>query len=120
MYIKEIHWIDKQIKEAEVTISDGIYTIVCFSCPCEYKIGETLNDNINVLDIDNIVLSKSNDYQVIAMNKPFDYKVKGMLSRDRDTLIVGGLTINVDSEEIPKDISGESFIEARVYRFDIY
>ena len=120
MYIKKIHWIDKQIKEAEVTVSDGMYTIVCFSCFCEYKIGETLNNKINVLDINDIVLLESKEYKITLVKKPFDYKVKGMLSRDRSTLIIGGLIIDIDPEEIPKDISGESFIEARVDRFDIY
>ena len=120
VYIKEIRWIDKQIEEAEVTVSDGVYSIVCFSCPCEYKIGQTLNGNINVLDINNIRLSKNSEYEVIETSKPFEYKVNGMLSYDRDTLVVGKLIISIDPEEIPKDIVGGSFIEANVDRFDIY
>ena len=120
VYIKEIRWIDKQIEEAEVTVSDGVYSIVCFSCPCEYKIGQTLNSNINVLDINNIRLSKNSEYEVIETSKPFEYKVNGMLSHDRDTLVVGKLIISIDPEEIPKDIVGGSFIEANVDRFDIY
>ena len=120
MYIKNIQWINEQIKEAEVTVSDGVYSIVCFSCPCKYSVGEVINDNIDVLDINNIKLSKTNEYKVTKINESFLYKIDGMLSDDRCTVIIGKLTVNIESEKIPNDIIGGSFIEADIDRFDIY
>ena len=29
MYIEEINWLSKEIKEAKVTVSDGTYTVHC-------------------------------------------------------------------------------------------
>ena len=44
MYIKEIDWLDKVSKEAIVEVAEGIERLVCFSCPCLYKLNDMLRE----------------------------------------------------------------------------
>lgn len=31
--VDKVNWIDKEGEEADVVITDGIYSVLCFSCP---------------------------------------------------------------------------------------
>ena len=44
MYVKKIDWLDEVSKEAIVEVAEGIERLVCFSCPCLYKLNDMLRD----------------------------------------------------------------------------
>ena len=42
MYIEEIEWLDKEGKEAILKVVNDTKSLMCFSCPCSYNIGDFL------------------------------------------------------------------------------
>ena len=55
MYVKKIDWLDEVSKEAIVEVAEGIERLVCFSCPCLYKLNDMLREPLECLDTQDIV-----------------------------------------------------------------
>ena len=51
MIVTYIDWLDKNNKEAAVTVSDLNYNIICFSDNLKYKIGDEIRENLIAIDI---------------------------------------------------------------------
>ena len=66
MFIKLVEWINEDIREAEVTVSDGFYNIVCFSHPFNKGINDTISEPLNCIEVKNVVTSKR---QILYANK---------------------------------------------------
>ena len=56
MIVKNIKWISKAAEEAEVEISDGEFTCIAFSQPCDANIGDTINKPLHVFSIKNAIV----------------------------------------------------------------
>ena len=56
MYIEEIKWIDRENKEAILKVANDTQSLICFSCPCSYNVGNVLSDPLECLDTDDIIL----------------------------------------------------------------
>jgi hypothetical protein len=57
MIIKSIKWISKSAEEAEVEISDGNFTCIAFSQPCNVIVGEHLIQPLHVFSVKNAMIS---------------------------------------------------------------
>jgi hypothetical protein len=57
MIIKSIKWISKSSEEAEVEISDGDFTCIAFSQPCDVIVGEHLTQPLHVFSVKNAMIS---------------------------------------------------------------
>ncbi len=116
MYVKAIEWIDIDICEASVVISDGLFDIECFSDDCSYKVGDLI-DEINVLDIHDIYISETNNETIISKSG-FRYEL--IARYDNNIIFIGEIKIAIDNELVPKDISNGDYIHVCVDRFDLW
>lgn len=121
MYVKAIDWIDIDICEASVVISDGLFDIECFSSDCSYKVGDLIDDinelDIHALDIHDIYISEVNNETIISKSG-FRYELIGRY--DNNILFIGEIKIAIDNELVPKDISNGEYIHVCVDRFDLW
>ncbi len=117
--VKKIEWIDEAEKEADVTISDGNYSVKCFSSPFMLQENENFMDKIQCLDIENIFKSFETDPMIVKKDGFYEYFLRGKLEDDK-VFRIGELKIDISDAYIPGDIYVGDIIEFSVSRLDIY
>lgn len=121
MYIQDIKWIDEEIKEAEVRISDGKYSVICFSQPFNGKVNQIYTENIICYDSEYLYAIDTEDYYVERIDYSFQYILKGkIINLNEKLLLVGELNIDLSNVCIPGDIKEGNFIEVKVTRLDLF
>lgn len=121
MYIEKIEWLDKEGKEAILKVVDDMESLMCFSCPCSYDIGEILTDPLECLDTDDIVLCETQEYSIEKKEGAFKYKLKGKLKDIQNGIIeVYGFDLHIDEEKIPGDIVNGMFVQFVASRLDVW
>ena len=78
MYVKMIDWLDEVSKEAIVEVAEGIERLVCFSCPCLYKLNDMLREPLECLDTQDIVSCSTVGSDIKKLEKKFSYKSKAI------------------------------------------
>lgn len=58
--VKSIHWLDEDVREADVVLTDGEYNVVCFSHPCELTLNGVYNELIALIHLIFLNLIKQN------------------------------------------------------------
>ena len=118
MYIKEIVCADKEDSEADVIISDGVYTIKCYMYPATDVL---VNQKINVIyafECTDIMRVQSIKYEIKKLQGYYAYMIIAKVINRKEKLIcVGKIIIKLDAE-ISKDINDGDYIKASVVRFD--
>ena len=71
MYVKKIDWLDEVSKEANVEVAEGIERLVCFSCPCLYKLNDMLREPLECLDTQDIVSCSTVGSDIKKLEKIF-------------------------------------------------
>lgn len=118
MKIEKVNWIDAKAQEAEVIISDGVYSVTCFSCPLELQEQGIFNDTVHCLDVENIQKSFETSPLVKKGKGFYEYVLRGKFE---DGIVrIGGLQIDISNVAIPADIADGDVIEFNVSRLDIY
>ena len=74
MYVKKIDSLDEVSKEAIVEVAEGIERLVCFSCPCLYKLNDMLREPLECLDTQDIVSCSTVGSDIKKLEKKFSYK----------------------------------------------
>lgn len=107
-------------EEADVEVTDGNFSVICFCHPCELQGGQELTMPIHTLDATHIMRISQETYSVDKLHEPFSYHLIGQLiDRANGIVAIGGLLIDAGIN-IPKDILQGEFIEFRCDRLDIY
>lgn len=120
MIVEEIKWMDHSIHEAIVLVSDGRYSVVCFSHPCNYSVGERVKDFLYCLDAQDVVLADQEIYMVSHDTWKFPHKICGRLCDSSCGIIcVGELQFQIDASIIPGDIKNGQFIQFSTARIDL-
>lgn len=119
MYVKEIKWIDEENKEAIVEISDSKNVINCYAYSLKYNIGEIINENLEALEIKDVISVDIIEEEKVIMDG-LSCNVIGVLCCDKSVLKIGDLLINIQKENIPKDINDETKVSARITRVDLW
>ena len=122
MKINNIKWLDKSANEAEIIIADNEFSICCFAHPFKYNgYDEICKDIITfyLLDLDKIYYNKKNEYAVIKDKDYYSYILKGKIDTVNNCLIVGAFKFKFNTQNIPKDIWNNSFVEVHVPRIDL-
>lgn len=120
MVIEEIRWIDRSIREAEVLVSDGRYSVLCFSHPCDYSVGEAVNDPLFCLNVQDVELANRDGYEAARDAWGFSHMIRGKLCDPaRGIVCVGGLRLEIDPGMIPKDIESGQFVQFFAGRIDL-
>ncbi|EGK2526149.1 hypothetical protein IOQ60_001957, partial [Listeria monocytogenes] len=110
--VAKVEWTDESQQEADVTISDGAYSVVCFSCPFSLKEDDIFMDVLYCLDVENI--QKSNEPQQLVIKKDdfYEYFLRGKLEDKENKIVrIGELCINISEAYIPGDIREGDMIE---------
>ena len=121
MYIEKIEWLDKDSKEAILKVVSNMESLMCFSCPCSYNIGDVITEPLECLDTENIVLCDEKENSVEKIDKAFKYKLKGKLIDIENGIIeVCGFKVHIDEDKIPGDIKNGMYIQLYTSRIDIW
>ena len=119
MWIKSIDWVDESAKEADVIVTDGNNSIICFSCPCNYCNGDTINEPLECLDVENIILADGS-YN-IERKRNYEHIVCGKMKDITNGIVeIGEIILHINNEKIPKDINNNDMIKFCISRVDLY
>ena len=75
MYVKKIDWLDEVSKEGIVEVAEGIERLVCFSCPCLYKLNDMLREPLECLDTQDIVSCSTVGSDIKKLHEKQSYKI---------------------------------------------
>lgn len=119
--VEEMKWMDRSIREAIVLVSDGRYSVVCFSHPCNYSVGEQVEDLLCCLNAQDVELADQDRYLASHDDWEFPHRICGRLSdSSRGIVCVGELQLQIDAGVIPGDIKSGQFIQFSTSRIDLY
>ncbi len=119
MIITEIEEYNETAHEAIVKVSDGFYTVECFSQPCLFQTGIEWVEPLECLNVYNIYVDDSNER--LSKLNVFMYEIVGTLSnRNKGIVNVGDLSFHINAQLIPKDICEGQRIYFVTDRIDIY
>lgn len=123
MKIIEINEYNKAANEAAVKVTDGVYTVECFSHPCTLKTGMEWDDPLECLnfrdDIDGIYVYDSEER--LSKIGVFSYEIVGKLTdHNKGIVTVGDLRFHIEANRIPKGIQEGQYICFTADRIDIY
>ena len=109
MYVKKIDWLDEVSKEAIVEVAEGIERLVCFSCPCLYKLNDMLREPLECLDTQDIVSCSTVGSDIKKLHEKQSYKI-----------VLYGFIIHINEQGIPNDIENGMFVEFITSRIDLW
>ena len=118
MYIADILYFRKEDSEAEVSISDGCYTVTCYAYPCHaVQIGQTVS-TLYGFGCTDIIRSDEAGYAVKKLPAYYAYRfVAKVVDNENRIVRIGDLFICLD-HWIPKDIMNGEYIDFTVARLD--
>ncbi|MBM7541153.1 hypothetical protein [Amphibacillus cookii] len=117
--VKKVNSIDEDSGEADITLSDSVYSIECFCSDCNLSEGDTFLDILYGFDVRNIV--KSFNEECVIDRKNDSYHIQGKLVDSENKIMeIGELKIDLSDGNIPKDIKQNEYIEVDISRIDIY
>lgn len=117
--IYKIDWLSKDAKEAEVYLSDGDFSIVCFSHPLNQIVGDVVRLPIYALNA-RYILKGDEMFLIEKVLSVFGYKISGrVVNIDNNLIKVGEFIIELDVS-LPNDIQIDDFVLFTCDRIDIY
>ncbi|BDG67575.1 hypothetical protein ENLAB_11390 [Enterococcus innesii] len=117
--VKKVNWIDEDSGEADILLSDGIYSINCFCSDCTFSEGDMFSDILYGFNVKNIVKSFNEEYVIDEKND--NYYIQGkIVDRKSEILQIGEFKIDLSDGNIPKDINQNDYVEANMSRIDVY
>lgn len=118
LYISKIYWLDIETGEAIVRVTDGNYELECYMSNCNYKVGDCVKTDIEVLGVEKVELtSEKNQVKYSSMEN--GSLIVGNL-QEIGRLKIGGLFINIGVENIPKDLHKGEDVIVKISRLDIW
>lgn len=118
MYITDIVYFSKEDSEAEVSVSDGCYTVNCYAYPCDIVL---VNQHVNTIygfECTNITRLNETKYAIKKLSQHYAYQlVAKVMDNESGIVRIGDLFINLDNS-IPKDIMNGEYIAFSVVRLD--
>lgn len=99
MKISKIEWISENIKEAELTISDGELSCVVFCHPCKYFKNDILKQPLQGNDVYDLMIALDESFSITKIaDQSFSYKVQGkILDLENSIIGIGGIKIELDN-----------------------
>lgn len=119
MHISKIIHFNREDREADLCISDGDYSVICYAYPIEsISVNQDVNGLYGFLCTE-IARSYEYDYFIEKLPQYYAYWLNAkVVSKNDCTVQIGKITICLDSE-IPKDIHDGDYVSFRVQRLDL-
>lgn len=121
MQVKNIKWLSVPAAEAEVEITDGAFTCVAFSCPCEVEVNEEISEPLHVFDIRNAMLVDDVVPGIWSLtDESLGRKVIAeLIDVPKQLLKVGGILLVVE-EYLPGGLEQGNLVEFECARIDLW
>mgnify|MGYP003424832488 CR=1 FL=1 len=119
MYIKKIEWLNQEIKEAVVTISNDKIELKCFSHPFNMKKSDKITEIIECLSVNNIYISYRKEYYIEYYDGNLTYRLCGKLIDKKNGIMQFEDIKLYIGEYIPGDIQNDDYIIVTISRLDI-
>lgn len=120
MEIIKIDWLSEEALEASVVVSDGTRKINAFSCPLEFKLFETINEPLNVLDARNIKIVDDAVFLLEEQTVLWNYHIVAQLINRKDGIVrVFDFEICLEGF-LPSDIRDGEYISCDCIRIELY
>ena len=118
MYISQIIEFSKDEREADVFVSDGIFTIMYYGYPVDSVwLGQKIAAVISY-GCKNVVREDERTFRIIKLPQYYSYSITAqVLSHQACTVQIGKICIQLDTT-IPADVSDGDFVSFSVVRFD--
>ena len=118
MFITDILYFNKEDSEAEVSVSDGRYTVNCYAYPCDRVFIKQRINTIYGFECKNIIRLNEAKYVIRKLSQHYAYQlVAQVVDNENGVVRIGDLFINLDNS-IPKDIVNGEYITFSVLRLD--
>ncbi|MGT2911559.1 hypothetical protein ACVR1I_07595 [Streptococcus cameli] len=117
--IKEITWINEEIREADVVVTDGTYEIVCFSHPFFQRKGEEVSGTLSVFEPYSLIRSNITRYVAKHLGNGKYFFIACLLDKKEGTVQIGKIQIH-DIEGIPEEIKDGEYIQFVAPRVDLW
>lgn len=118
MHIEEIIYFNKSDREAELCISDGVYSVICYACPVNAVVVNQEVDAIYGFECTNVVRATEQNYRINKLPAYFAYEVTAEVISKYDSIVkVGNLRIYLDAP-LPNDVATGEYVSFSVLRFD--
>lgn len=118
MFISDIEYLNNDNDEAEVSISDGQYTVVCYAFPFSNLPADPHISYIDAFMCTCIEKSDTRQYSVQKLPQHFAYRLTALvLDKERQIVSIGKIVIHLDFP-IPKDIDNGEYVVFSVSRLD--
>lgn len=119
--INNITMISEVSLEAEVSITDGINELVCFSHPCNLTVNQRIKEPVHCFNNKNVVRADNDNCHIEKQKYSLAYNISGKLIDIKNNLVkVGEIVVQLESGAIPKDILEDEYISFYCQRIDIY
>ncbi len=119
MYVEKIIHYDKQDNEADLLVSDGEYSVICYAYPIKSVHRAQKVTDIYGFNCTHIFKVAKKEYNIKKLSSYYDYTlIAQVVSRVERIVRIGKIRIHLDSE-IPKDIFNGEYISFSVMRLDI-
>lgn len=119
--IDKIEWLSKEAKEVVVCISDGKFSLFCFSQPFNYTLGDIVPLPLYTLNVTNICRIREGEvFYAERIDSGFEYKIVGrVLNKEYSQVEIGKIIIELDVP-FPNDIHVGHFVSFLCDRIDLY
>ncbi|GAA0694846.1 hypothetical protein [Clostridium cadaveris] len=119
--ITKINWLSKEALEAEVTVSDGRFELVCFSQPFNYALNDTVKTSLYCYAVSNVIREQNDEFKVEKLYESFAYILTGKLINKKDSVVeIGDVIVEIEKSDLPGDIEEGNYISFNCKRIDIY
>jgi hypothetical protein len=121
MQVKNIKWLSVPAAEAEVEITDGAFTCIAFSCPCEVEVNDKISEPLHVFNIRNAILVDNAAPGIWNLTDGgLGRKVIAELTDvSKQLLKVGGIVLVVE-EYLPGGLEQGNLVEFECARIDLW
>ena len=119
--LKKINWISKEIKEAELYLSDGEFNLVCFSQPFDVDANFSFITPLYTLNANEVIRDFNEEMRVVKRAEtPFGYELSGkVIDKENSRIRLGKFLIELDID-LPNDIYNNDYVSFKCERIDVY
>jgi hypothetical protein len=121
MLVKSIKWLSVSAAEAEVEITDGVFTCIAFSCPCEVAVNDKISEPLHIFDIQKSMLVENTELGIWSQtDNGLERKVIAKLADvSKQILMVGNIMLVVD-DYLPGGLEQGNLVEIECARIDLW
>lgn len=119
--IKNINMISESALEAEVSITDGVNELICFSQPCNLAVNQVITEPVYCFNNRNVIKSDNEKFYIEKQKEELSYNIIAKLIAKKNNLAkVGEIVLQLEDGTIPIDILEGEYISFYCQKIDIY